>query len=87
VRIKLSREWDIGERIGAGGFGTVFEADCSDLSVGPCVVKMVPKETGAQRELLFVELGDARNVVPIIESGETEDSWVLVMPRADKSLR
>jgi eukaryotic-like serine/threonine-protein kinase len=37
--------------------------------------------------LLFVDLGRARNVVPIIDSGETEHSWVLVMPRADKSLR
>ena len=48
---------------------------------------MVPKAPGAQRELLFVDLGDARNVVPIIDSGETHDSWVLVMPRAEKSLR
>jgi eukaryotic-like serine/threonine-protein kinase len=36
---------------------------------------------------LFVDLGSARNVVPIIDHGETDDSWVLVMPRAEKSLR
>jgi serine/threonine-protein kinase len=28
-----------------------------------------------------------RNVVPIIDNGETKDSWALVMPRADMSLR
>lgn len=87
MRLKLAREWHIGNQVGAGGFGSVFEATCSDPSVGPCVVKMVPKAPGAQRELLFVQLGNVRNVVPIIESGETADSWVLVMPRADRSLR
>lgn len=30
---------------------------------------------------------DVRGVVPIIDSGEEDDQWVLVMPRADKSLR
>jgi serine/threonine-protein kinase len=48
---------------------------------------LVPKAPGAQRELLFVDLGGARNVVPIIDSGETDDNWVLIMPRAEKSLR
>jgi serine/threonine-protein kinase len=37
--------------------------------------------------LLFVDLGSARNVVPVIDHGETKDSWVLVMPRAEISLR
>jgi serine/threonine-protein kinase len=37
--------------------------------------------------MLFVNLGVVRNVVPVIDSGETDDAWALVMPRADKSLR
>ena len=28
-----------------------------------------------------------RNIVPIIDSGETADEWMLVMPRAERSLR
>jgi hypothetical protein len=51
------------------------------------VAKLIPKEPGAQREMLFADLAGVRNVVPIIDSGETEDAWVLVMPRAEKSLR
>jgi serine/threonine-protein kinase len=51
------------------------------------VAKLVPKDPGADRELLFVNLEGVRNVVPVIDSGETRDDWVLVMPRAQKSLR
>jgi serine/threonine protein kinase len=87
MRLKLAREWDVGGRIGGGGFGHVYAATSTDPSVGPCVIKLVPKAPGAQRELLFVKLDGVRNVVPIIDSGETGDNWVLVMPRAEKSLR
>lgn len=86
MRLKLTREWWVGERIGGGGFGQVFEASCQDTSVGPCAIKLVPKERGAGRELLFVDLDNARNVIPILETGETLDHWVLVMPRAERSL-
>jgi eukaryotic-like serine/threonine-protein kinase len=82
--VKLTKEWEIGEQIGAGGFGAVMLATCGDQHA---VAKFIPKASGADRELLFVDLGSARNVVPIIDHGETDDSWVLVMPRAEKSLR
>ena len=85
VRLKLGQEWTLGKRIDGGGFGEVYAATSPDCA--SAVAKMVPKAPGAQRELLFADLGDARNVVPIIDSGETKDSWVLVMPRAEKSLR
>jgi hypothetical protein len=85
MRLKLGREWKLGERIGGGGFGQVYSARSSDGE--SAVAKMVPKVPGGQRELLFVKLGGVRNVVPIIDSGETDDSWVLIMPRAKKSLR
>jgi serine/threonine protein kinase len=84
-RLSLASEWTLGERIGQGGFGRVVEAG-SEL-VPHAVAKLVPKGQGAERELLFVDLASARNVVPIIDHGETKDSWVLIMPRASKSLR
>ncbi len=85
VRLKLGRKWTLGDRVGEGGFGQVYAATSVDCEAA--VAKMVPKAPGAQRELLFVDLGNARNVVPIIDSGETDENWILVMPRAEKSLR
>ncbi|WP_434582242.1 serine/threonine-protein kinase [Carbonactinospora thermoautotrophica] len=85
MRLQLGREWILSERIGRGGFGQVYAAKSADHE--SAVAKLVPKEPGAERELLFVDLSGVRNVVPIIDSGETEDSWVLIMPRAEKSLR
>jgi eukaryotic-like serine/threonine-protein kinase len=85
TRLHFADEWELGERIAGGGFGQVFAVASS--SVSRAVAKFVPKTPGAERELLFADLGDARNVVPIIDSGETEDAWVLIMPRADASLR
>jgi eukaryotic-like serine/threonine-protein kinase len=86
VRLHLDRrEWLIGEPLGEGGFGQVCAAESA--AGEPAAVKLIPKAPGAERELLFEDLAGARNVVPIIDRGETEDSWVLVMPRAEKSLR
>lgn len=84
TEIRLGKTWTLGERIGSGGFGRVFEASTGDEVAA---LKLVPKEPGAEREFLFVELDEAENVVPILESGETGDDWVIVMPRAEKSLR
>ncbi len=85
VRLQLGQAWTLGDRIGGGGFGQVFSARSE--AGDDAVAKLVPKAPGADREMLFVNLGDVRNVVPVIDSGETDDVWVLVMPRADKSLR
>ncbi len=84
AELRLSTTWIVGEQLNAGGFGRVFEL------VGdgePVVAKFVPKAPGADRELLFVNLTPVRNVVPIVDSGEFQDYWVLVMPKAEKSLR
>lgn len=79
-------EWVIGEQLKQGGFGGIFEATRAGGS-GRAVAKFVKKEPGAQRELLFAESNDRLvNVVPILDTGETDDTWVLVMPRAEKSL-
>lgn len=85
--MKLQRgiEWVIGERLDGGGFGEVYAAKSAEYE--SAVAKLVPKAPGAERELLFADLNNVRYVVPIIDQGETEDSWVLVMPRAEKSLR
>jgi eukaryotic-like serine/threonine-protein kinase len=86
MQLQLGKEWLLGERIDGGGFGQVYAAKSADYD-SAAVVKLVPKAPGAERELLFADLTGVRNVVPIIDHGETEDSWALVMPRADRSLR
>ena len=71
--------------MGSGGFGRVFLAQSA--SGETVVVKFVPKAPGAAREILFEDLDGVPNVVPIIDRGEWMDSWVLVMPKAEGSLR
>jgi serine/threonine protein kinase len=83
-QLRLSRIWEVGDRIGSGGFGQVYLVKSRE---DEAVAKLVPKAPGADRELLFVNLADVRNVVPVIDSGEHEAYWVLVMPRAEMSLR
>ncbi|WP_441232755.1 serine/threonine-protein kinase [Bradyrhizobium sp. 1200_D9_N1_1] len=83
--IRLKHDWVLGDRLGAGGFGQVFAAENQDGL--KAAVKLVPKVPGASRELLFVDLKGARGIVPVIDSGEQDEHWVLVMPRASKSLR
>jgi eukaryotic-like serine/threonine-protein kinase len=82
--IELQQAWKIGERIGGGGFAEVFSA--SDGATD-AAAKFIPKEPGAEREMLLADVGDARNVVPVLDFGEDGDFWVIVMPRAAKSLR
>jgi serine/threonine-protein kinase len=74
----------VGDQIGSGGFGNVYLAKSGEVNA---VAKLVPKVQGTARELLFVNLANVRNVVPIIDSGEHENYWVLIMPRAEGSLR
>ena len=83
--IKLNQEWKVGDQIGAGGFGRVFAAE--NAAGTRAVVKLVPKAPGADRELLFENLKGIQGVIPIIDSGEDEKHWILVMPRAERSLR
>jgi serine/threonine-protein kinase len=51
------------------------------------VLKLIPKVPGAARELLFEPLSGLPNIIPILDAGEWRDYYVLVMPRAEKSLR
>lgn len=84
ISLNFRLEWSVGQQIGSGGFGQVFLAKADGIDA---VAKFIPKEPGADRELLFVDLPDVRNVVPVIDHGEHQNFWVLVMPRAPRSLR
>ena len=83
--INLRRAWGLGSPLASGGFGKVFEAKADDGTAA--VAKLIPKAPGASRELLFEELSGLPNIVPIFDSGEWQDYYVLVMPRAEQSLR
>lgn len=86
VIVQLKHAWQLGKQLYQGGFGIIFEG----TPVGndePVVIKLVPKIPGASRELLFEELSGAANLVPIIDTGEYQNKYALVMPRAEKSLR
>jgi eukaryotic-like serine/threonine-protein kinase len=86
VQVTLDHgQWRIGVELDSGGFGRVYEA--SKDEAGMAVAKLIPKAPGASRELLFEELSGLPNIVPILDFGETETDYVLVMPRAEKSLR
>lgn len=86
-RVQCKREWVVGDRIGGGGFGQVYEAVAADDPATPMAIKFVPKDLDAGRELLFVDIAGVPNVVPVVDSGEHKEHWVLVMPRAAESLR
>ena len=83
--VTLAKEWSIGDTLGEGGFGRVFLAKSVDEP--SAVAKFVPKNPGADRELLFENPEGMPNVVPILDKGDWGDFWVLVMPQADKSLK
>ena len=83
--IKLNRLWHYGPELDSGGFGRVYQARADDGSIA--VVKLIPKAPGASRELLFEEHSGSPNIIPILDSGEVADHYVLVMPLAEKSLR
>jgi serine/threonine-protein kinase len=76
-------EWRLGVPLDRGGMGQVFEAEASEP---PAVIKLVEKDPGAERELLFANPTGVSNVVPIWDKGEWHGYWFLVMPRAQRSL-
>jgi eukaryotic-like serine/threonine-protein kinase len=85
VLVGQDRTWVLGDQLGKGGFGKVIAA--VDANGFEAAAKVVPKMPGAERELLFVDLPDVRNVVPVIHQGETDSDWILIMPKASGSLR
>lgn len=87
TRVRCARgTWTLGERLGSGTWGTVYLAH-SENGSDAAAVKLVEKHPRASRELLFSDLTDVRNVVPVHEVCETDEHWALLMPRAGKTLR
>jgi eukaryotic-like serine/threonine-protein kinase len=83
-QIPLAQTWTVGKQISQGGFGKVYEARGNDSQ--SYVIKFVPKQPGADRELLLAE-HKGINIIPVLDKGEWKDYLVLVMPQAEKSLR
>lgn len=84
--VKLEQHtWQVGDELGAGGYGSVREARRD--GVERAVAKFVPIEPGAQRELLIGASTNLPHVVPVLDSGEHDNMYVLIMPRAEYSLR
>ncbi|MGH2584177.1 MAG: serine/threonine-protein kinase [Dehalococcoidia bacterium] len=85
-RIRLRKEWKLGGRIGCGGFASVFEAEADGEP--PSVAKLIPKEPGADRELLFSDqdMKGVPNIIPVVDRGDAGHYWAIVMRRADHSL-
>ena len=64
--IKLTRTWNLGRKLGEGGFGKVYEA--TDANGERAAVKLVRKLPGADRELLIAaELSGVPKIMPIID--------------------
>ena len=82
--LSLGRQWSVGQQVGSGGFGRVHVVE-SDR-VAPHVAKFIRKDPGAERELLFPELSAIRNAVPVVETGEWDAYWIIIMPKAEMSL-
>ncbi|WP_371407955.1 serine/threonine protein kinase [Kribbella sp. NBC_00662] len=81
--------WILGEPLDAdkSGMGRVFHAQ--DEQGAPAVAKLVPQDPGAERELLMgdsLRASSARNVIAVLDHGEHDGEWVIIMPRAEKSL-
>ncbi|MCK8645605.1 serine/threonine-protein kinase [Mycobacterium colombiense] len=88
TELRLDQQsWTVTALLARGGFGIVYIVE--NEQGNEAVAKLVPKAPGAERELLIgaaTQAAGYRNVLPILDSGEHEDYWVLVMPRAEKSL-
>ena len=86
VTVKLEQHvWEVGDKLGAGGYGSVREAWRD--GVERAVAKFVSIKPGAQRELLIGASTNLPHVVPVLDSGEYDGMYVLIMPRAEYSLR
>jgi possible serine/threonine protein kinase len=86
VTVKLEQHaWEVGDELGAGGYGSVREAWRDGVECA--VAKFVPIVPGAKRELLIGTSTDLPHVVPVLDSGEHDGMYVLIMPRAEYSLR
>ena len=83
------RKWTVIQPLNAdgGGFGDLYVVH--DQTGFEGVAKLVEKVAGAERELFIgtaISAAQYPNVMPVEDDGEHDNNWVLVMPRAVKSL-
>jgi serine/threonine-protein kinase len=79
------RLWTFGQLLSDGGFGWVYEATSDGETAA---IKLVPKDPGAELELLVAEnLRGAANVIPVWGTGEFGKYWAILMPLAEQSLQ
>ena len=83
--VDLSQAWILDRQVGSSGFAEVYEGhnDAGERAA----VRLIPQLPGTHREHLFEELAGVKNVMPVLDRGEVDGYWVLVMPLAEKSLR
>lgn len=89
TQLELNELWTVVAPLNAdgGGFGDLYVV--RNAPGDEAVAKLVKKDPGAERELFIgtaVAAAKYPNVMPVIDDGEHEDEWVLVMPLAEKSL-
>lgn len=83
--MQLGQKWILGSILDdTGGFGRVFHGNSE--AGEPVAIKLVPIEPGADRELLMAGMGTRQNILPILDSGEYDGKYALVMPLATTSL-
>ncbi|MCT7372095.1 serine/threonine-protein kinase [Mycolicibacterium llatzerense] len=80
------KTWEIGARIGIGGAGVVHEA-LDQENLMDCAAKFVIGGHTSLRETEFEHLAGASHVMPILAIGDHKSTRVIVMPRAERSLR
>jgi len=87
MELEFDQTWtiDTNDVVGEGGFGRVYGA--TNASGELAVAKFVTKESGVDRDLLLSGFPVSPHLIPILDSGEAGDNHILIMPRADRSLR
>jgi hypothetical protein len=85
AELRLNRRWMIGDPIGQGTFGRVYEARSDQGQVA--AAKLVPYGPAANTQFPQVDLQCVRNVVQVIDSGRHGEHFVMVMQKAVQSLR
>jgi len=60
------RQREVGEQLDSAGFGEVY---CVRSDDHDAVIKLVPKDPGAEREFLVEDLSGVRNVIPLLDRG------------------
>ena len=80
-----AKTWIAGDVIHRGGFGTIRSGTEKD-STEQVAIKFIPNLGRANRDPILAEVV-SEHVLPVLDQGEHQGDWVLVMPMATMSLR